>query len=877
MGGVKSVSVLVVLVGLLAGASASSPPTGFQDVAGISAEALAQIDALSAEKAARTPAQKKMDSRLVLAAKAARGELRGLPLLQTNLRVSSDGKVELEIRCDVTDALVSRLVAEGVEVIFRSARYRSLGVRADLNQVEVLAAWPDISFIMPMPTFRFGRTPVAPSGPVTSQGDVSHKAANGRAIYGIDGRGVKIGVISDGVTNLAESQRLGELGDVTVLEGQSGSGDEGTAMLEIIHDLAPGATLYFATAGEGPASMVSNIRALQSQGCHIIVDDVGFRAASPFQDGQSGTSFSNGGIVTQAVKDVSALGVFYFSSAGNSGNIAGGAGGTWEGDFQDAGTTAVPVSTSGRMHRFGTQSYNVLSSEQKEFATVSLFWAEPLAAASSDYDFYVLNQDGTQVVAAGDNEQSGTQDPYEVAWVTTPFTGLRLVIVKRTGSARFLHVDVEGRMTIASNGAIRGHAATSAAYSFGVAATPATGPYPQAFSASNRTQPYSSDGPRRIFFDGDGRLLTPNNLSSSGGVLLNKPDFTAADGVSVSGVGGFGRDAAQCGATAGRCFFGTSASAPHAAAIAALIKSKRPSISPAQLRVALFNAVVDIGGGGFDPDSGAGILLADRGVGSVSFIDEPLVAGVTSIKAEHFAEMRSRIEAIRSAADLGSFSWTQPLTPAVSAMRAGDILEMRRALQDAYDAAGLTRPKYSTLPAVGVPIRLADVVQLRAAILEIESSAPADSCVARALIGSEPDGPQQLQEFRLFRDGPLSASSLGRSATDAYYRHSPEIVSLTMARPYLALQMATLARDLRPLMRASATQRGSAGGTGAVVTATLVDQINNVLDQLETIASPDLRSDVLQFRAIISIREAVGRPLGLFLDELRKRTVPGKS
>ena len=76
---------------------------------------------------------------------------------------------------------------------------------------------------------------------------------------------------------------------------------------------------------------------------------------------------------------------------------------------------------------------------------------------------------------------------------------------------------------------------------------------------------FSSDGPRRIFFNADGTAYTPGNVSSTGGVLLQKPDLTAADGVSVTGVGGFASP-----------FFGTSAAAPHAAAIAALVKSANP-------------------------------------------------------------------------------------------------------------------------------------------------------------------------------------------------------------------------------------------------------------------------------------------------------------
>ena len=87
------------------------------------------------------------------------------------------------------------------------------------------------------------------------------------------------------MTSLAQSQALGDLGPVTILPGQAGTGDEGTAMLEIIHDLAPGAQLFFATALGSITSFAQNIRDLRTAGCDIIVDDVFYFVESPFQDG----------------------------------------------------------------------------------------------------------------------------------------------------------------------------------------------------------------------------------------------------------------------------------------------------------------------------------------------------------------------------------------------------------------------------------------------------------------------------------------------------------------------------------------------------------------------------------------------------------------
>src|SRR5262249_34950553 len=94
-------------------------------------------------------------------------------------------------------------------------------------------------------------------GAATSQGDIAHRARDGRNFFGITGAGVKIGVLSDSVRFLEQVQTSGDLPpDVTVLPGESGTtgipgapfSGEGTAMLEITHDLAPGAKLFFATA-----------------------------------------------------------------------------------------------------------------------------------------------------------------------------------------------------------------------------------------------------------------------------------------------------------------------------------------------------------------------------------------------------------------------------------------------------------------------------------------------------------------------------------------------------------------------------------------------------------------------------------------------------
>src|SRR5262245_26942114 len=162
-------------------------------------------------------------------------------------------------------------------------------------------------------------------------------------------------------------------------------------MLEIIHDLAPGAQLYFATAFTSITSFADNIRALRAAGCDIIVDDVFYFVETPFQDGQAPgvVSNTNGGAVIQAVNDVTASGALYFSSAGNEGNLDDGTSGVWEGNFVDGGPATGPLAGAGRIHDFGGQLFNLQTAPGQ--SQIDLYWSDPLGGSSNDYDLFQLN------------------------------------------------------------------------------------------------------------------------------------------------------------------------------------------------------------------------------------------------------------------------------------------------------------------------------------------------------------------------------------------------------------------------------------------------------------------------------------------------------
>jgi hypothetical protein len=307
-----------------------------------------------------------------------------------------------------------------------------------VETAELLAQRPDVRSV------RAAARATTSAVPVSEAGDIAHRAAEARQFFAADGSGIKIGVLSDSIDGLATAQAGGALpGDVTVLPGQAGTGaGEGTAILEIVHALAPGSALYFATALESDIAFANNIRNLQAAGCKIIIDDVIYFNESPFQDGP----------ISRAVNDVSAAGVLFFSSAGNSGGIDRGTSGTWEGEFNDGGSATV--GRGGRLHDFGGATYNTML-PGIGFERVDLTWNDPLGASTNDYDVYILDNNGNVVTSSTDT-QSGQSDPYE----TVPFVtlGQRIVIVKYSGEDRFLHLSSgRGHLTYTTDGNTYGH------------------------------------------------------------------------------------------------------------------------------------------------------------------------------------------------------------------------------------------------------------------------------------------------------------------------------------------------------------------------------------------------------------------------------------
>src|SRR5579885_452634 len=581
----------------------------------ISSSAINQILEIEAKKAARTPAQRKIDSQLLGASQAmsARQAMPGDSVVSARIPLQSDGTILLDIKADVSDQLLARIRSLGGTVINAFGKYKSIRAALPPNQIEQLASASEVRFIRPAEEPIFNK--------VVSEGDITHRANTARSSRQIDGSGITVGVLSDSVEALASLQASGNLPPtcpagppcVTVLPGRAGSGhSEGTAMMEIVNSLAPGSNLIFSTANGGQQQFADNIVALRNAGADVIVDDVTYFLEPVFQDGP----------ISQAVNTVVSSGAIYFSSAANDGNKRDNTSGVWEGDYSGTSLPAPLAGAGLSALNFGSGNNTNVITRNSSSQFISLQWSDAFDASGNDYDLYMLDPTGTSVVLSSTNIQNGNDDPVEFLDYSGNATNYRLVVVLASGQPRFIHLhNFRGRLQFSTNGATFGHNAAKNAVTVAAVDVATTGcPSCTAFvgSTTNPVETVSSDGPRRIFYNPNGSPIPPGNFLSTGGALLIKPDIAAADGVQTA-TPGFDP------------FFGTSAAAPHAAAIAALALSLNSNLSPSELDAIMQNTALPSENPGPQSLSGAGITDALNVVNAAVPTPSPTVAASVTI------------------------------------------------------------------------------------------------------------------------------------------------------------------------------------------------------------------------------------------------------
>lgn len=582
------------------------------------------------------------------------------------------GRVLVEVRFGPGGMAVDALHAAGAEVVHVARRYRTATVAvrpAHLPAVGDVVGVAGVTEVL-APVVRGADC----GGSVRSEGDVQLKAAEARPAFALDGSGVTVGILSDSFdrdptapTRAGSDVGSGDLPGpgspcgstvpVRVLDDSAPTvfgplSDEGRAMGQIVHDLAPGAELSFATAFTGELAFAANIRGLAAAGAEVIVDDVTYFQEPFFQDGP----------VAVAVDDVVAAGASYFSAAGND-NLIDTEGrdiGSWEAPaFRNSGACpAAIVELSEAIEQeeveeaeeaeetpepIGLHPENCMDFEPEaaltdetfgitveagEELTIDLQWAEPWNGVTTDLDAFLLDEEGKLVAGsplAGAKDNIGaTQRPFEfLVWENEgPAEKVQLVINR----FEFEPVDSgEPRLKVAllQNGGgvseidypqsregdvvgptVFGHAAASAAIATGAVR----------YNDGSKPEPFSSRGPVKHYF---GPVSGATPAPPIGEELISKPDLVATDGGANTFFGRFLLGTWR--------FFGTSAAAPHAAAVAALVRQANPGASQGQVRAAVTATADPVGA--FGPAAvGAGLVDA---FGAVAALALPPTVAIT--------------------------------------------------------------------------------------------------------------------------------------------------------------------------------------------------------------------------------------------------------
>lgn len=575
-------------------------------------------------------------------------------------------------------ARLGALEAAGARVVDASRRYQTVAVAVAPEELRKLARTPGVAAVKESlePIVRaegataVGGAGTCEGGEVISEGLGQLRVDEARQQFGLRGKGTTVGILSDSYDTATEAAGGGPIathasrdteGNDLPGPGGSCSGqqagpaifsdfngglDEGRAMMQIVHDLAPHAGLAFATAFLGELSFAENIELLAGPvsaggaGAGVVADDVGYFEEPFFQDGP----------VAAAINKVSAEGTTYLTAAGNE-NIfegdleSGNEIGSWEAPaFRDAPGCPAAVAAElepgvacmdfdpGTEPGEADDTFEITVEPESGFI-LDLQWAEPWFGVEADLDAFVLS--GGEVVASAIDDNTGTQRPVELLlWENegpTPETvelaiarcfeacnpgadpgaepRLKFILLEEgDGVAAIEYPESVGGDVVGPT--IYGHAGAASAISLGAVR----------YNNAAKPEPFSSRGPVTHYFGPVSGTAPAPPLGVPESIA--KPDLVATDCGATTFFAGFFSGAWR--------FCGTSAAAPHAAAVAALMSQGAPAATNTEIREALLDSALPVGA--FGPEAvGAGLLdavAALEEVGATPTVDDPASVAV---------------------------------------------------------------------------------------------------------------------------------------------------------------------------------------------------------------------------------------------------------
>lgn len=513
--------------------------------------------------------------------------------LPPNVVVDGERRVRVVIAVTaLTDDAREALKARDVLIETYAADAHLVQARVPLGRLYEVSGLPFVRLIR-LPSY--GRTNA--QGSVATEGEALVRADAARESFGVDGSGIRVGVISDGIAIVTLSASTGNLPPTQLIRDETGlvvaseggvtgrsfrvdealQGPlglplaEGTAMLEIVHDVAPGAQLFFASISTD-VEFVNAVKWLTEEaggpnarrgttgGVDVIINDFVFLDLGPL-DGTNSAA--------QAATNAANQGVVVVTAVGNS------AGEHYRGVFSDP--------DGNHFHNFapGDEGIRVTVPGQSEL-TVFLRWDDPWNTSTNDYDLRLFDTAGNPVEAfGGTSRQTGVGPPVEILGLSNrsglPRTvDVRVENFEGRAAPRTLNMLVMGGATPIDHNVPLGSVVSPADARgvISVGAVPA--------SAPEAIEPFSGQGPTL-----DGRL---------------KPELVAPDRVSTTIFGA-------------KTFIGTSAAAPHVGAVAALLLGLDPTLTPEKVQRALEVSAKDLGSPGPDQAFGFGLVDAVAALG----------------------------------------------------------------------------------------------------------------------------------------------------------------------------------------------------------------------------------------------------------------------